>query len=454
MTDLSGSFSKRVLVRIISYSLAVVVLLLGAGISGYRLMSRYKTTVEYKYQSALNNLSDYMSNIKTTLEKGLYANTSAQQQPLLAKLMTMTEGAKASLSQLPVSEEQSVSIQKYFAQVGDFSSYALSKLSKNTPLSDEEKETLSIFYEYAEELDLSISDIAAVYGNGGEAIGSAITLKGNLEDIGQEVEELTLDSGFREMNEGFSDYPTMIYDGPFSDHIEQQKPKLLDGKGEISQNQALAVAAQFCGKSQSDLSFDGMTQGNLPTYNFSAKNIYITVTSAGGYVDTFEDYSIVGSTKITYADALEAAKDFLAKQNMGEFTESYYVTNNNICTINFAYKQDGAVYYSDLIKVSVDMQNGDIVGWCATGYIMNHHERENAKPSITEQEARKSLSSLLAVEGSKTAVIPTSGRNEVLCYEFTCSSGDDTVLVYINCETGLEEQIYIVLQQDNGILVV
>ncbi len=451
---MSGSFSKRVLVRIISFSLAVAVLLFGAGMSGYKLMSRYKTNVEYRYQLALNNLSDYMSNIKTTLEKGLYANTSSQQQPIFAKLMTMSEGAKASLSQLPISGDQSTAIQKYLAQVGDFSNYALSKIAKTEKLSDEEKENLNVFYTYACELDLSIGDMAATYSDGQIDIGAPITLTGNLDNIGEEVEELTLDSGFREMSEGFTDYPTMIYDGPFSDHIEQQKPKLITNKTAVTEKQALVAAAVFVGCDQSELTYEGESEGNLPTYNFSGENVYISVTQQGGIVDIFENYSPVDNTEITYNDAVKKAKEFLIHRNMETFTESYYSISDNVCTINFAYTNDDIVYYSDLIKVGVNMKTGEIVSCCATGYIMNHTQREVQEPALTQDDARQSLSPLLTVEKCKMAVIPTAGNYEVLTYEFTCSRDNDTVLVYINAETGLEEQIYIVLQQDNGILVV
>ena len=57
---MNDAFSKRALVRIISFSAAVGLLIVGAAVSGYRLTSRYRNTTEYKYQLALNNLSDYM----------------------------------------------------------------------------------------------------------------------------------------------------------------------------------------------------------------------------------------------------------------------------------------------------------------------------------------------------------------------------------------------------------
>ena len=451
---MSDNISKRVWVRIVSFSVAVGLLILGAGISGYRLVSQYRNTSEYHYQLALNNFADYVTNIKTTLEKGLYANTSAQQQPVFAKLMTMSEGAKSSLSQLPINSEQSVSIQKYLGQVGDYAFFALSKLAKDKQLSEQEEKNLKTFYQYACDLDLAVGDMAAAYADGSVGLGKPMTLKGNIDELGSETEELTLDGGFREMNDGFANYPTMIYDGPFSDHITQQKPKLLENKSDVTQKQASIIAAQFAKCKKDELNFDGKTEGNLPTYNYSLNNIYITVTQTGGYVNIFRDSSEVAKQTISYNDALSEAKKFLTNLYRERFAESYYSISDNVCTINFAYTEDGVIYYSDLVKVSVSMQTGEIVGYCATGYIMNHTERDIKLPKISQQLAQQSVSKNLKVQSCRTALIPTAGKNEVLAYEFTCTAGNETVLVYINCETGLEEQIFIVLSSDNGMLVV
>jgi len=450
---MNRTFSKRALVRIISFTAAVGVLIACAAVSGYKLTSRYRNTAEYRYQLALNNLSDYVTNIRTTLEKSLYSNTAAQQQPIFAKLMTMSEGAKSSLSQLPISLEQSTAIQKYLGQVGDYAFFALSKIAKNEQLSNAEQDYLKKFYEYACELDTAVEDVAAAYGDGSVKLGKTLTLKGNIEDIGNEVEELALDGGFREMNEGFTDYPTMIYDGPFSDHILQQKPKFLEGKPDVAQEQALMIAANFLKLDKGKLNFEGRTEGNLPTYNFSAGNMYVTVTQVGGMVELFRDSTEIQKTTLSYDDALKEAKKFLMSRFKENFTESYYLIDNNICTINFAYTEDDVICYSDLVKIGVNMQTGEIVSYSATGYLMNHHERNIKNPKISKQLAQQSLSENLKVQSCKTALIPSKGNNESLAYEFDCTAGNEKVLVYVNCETGMEEQIYIVLESDNGVLV-
>lgn len=51
-------------------------------------------------------------------------------------------------------------------------------------------------------------------------------------------------------------------------------------------------------------------------------------------------------------------------------------------------------------------------------------------------------------------MIPTSGENEVLCYEYLCENSDGLhVIIYINAQSGTQENIYILLEDENGTLV-
>ena len=88
----------RAKVRLISFISASVLIILGAGITGYNLANTYKTTIQYVYQRSLGELSDHFTSIKSTLTKGVYANTPPQQYGLAAKLMVEAESAKNALS--------------------------------------------------------------------------------------------------------------------------------------------------------------------------------------------------------------------------------------------------------------------------------------------------------------------------------------------------------------------
>ena len=52
------------------------------------------------------------------------------------------------------------------------------------------------------------------------------------------------------------------------------------------------------------------------------------------------------------------------------------------------------------------------------------------------------------------AIIPTEWKTEILCYEFKGKANDREFLVYINCETGKEEDILVILDTPGGTLTV
>ena len=56
------------------------------------------------------------------------------------------------------------------------------------------------------------------------------------------------------------------------------------------------------------------------------------------------------------------------------------------------------------------------------------------------------------VQSEGLAIIPTEYKTEKLCYEFKGKVDDKEFLVYINAETGEEEDILIIYNTPNGIL--
>ena len=129
------------------------------------------------------------------------------------------------------------------------------------------------------------------------------------------------------------------------------------------------------------------------------------------------------------------------------------MTNGNVCTVNFAYIQEGVVCYPDLIKVSVALDNGEVTGFETTGYVMSHTERTFPEMKISADEAEDKVSDELEVLSYGVAVIPTDGKYEVLCHEFKCETEDKRhCIVYINAETGAEEKIFVLIESESGTL--
>ena len=132
--------------------------------------------------------------------------------------------------------------------------------------------------------------------------------------------------------------------------------------------------------------------------------------------------------------------------------ETYYITQEGVTTINYAYTQDDVIAYPDLIKVKVALDNGDILGIETTGYLNNHTERDISNVQITSEEAKENLNSKLEINSERMAIIPTEWQTEILCYEFKGKVDDKEFLVYINAENGREEDILIITETQNGVL--
>jgi len=86
--------------------------------------------------------------------------------------------------------------------------------------------------------------------------------------------------------------------------------------------------------------------------------------------------------------------------------------------VNYAYSQDDVTIYSDLIKVKIALDNGEILGFESAGYLNCHEKRNIPKNIITEAKAKEDLNPRLEIKSGNLAIIPTEYNTEKLCWEF------------------------------------
>lgn len=263
-------------------------------------------------------------------------------------------------------------------------------------------------------------------------------------------------NSFESIEKGLTGYPSLIYDGPFSDHILDKKPEMTKGQTEISKQDALAKAAKIAEVDAASLNNSREENSSLSSYVFYNDELSVAITKNGGmlnYLIKVKPDTI--NMVISKEDAIKSAQEYLKKQGIESMKETYYEITDGVMTINFAHYESERqiICYTDLIKVEVSMADGNIIGCDARGYLVNHKSRTFEDAALTKEEAQKSLSENLIVENVKLALIPSSGQNEVYVYEFLCNSTTgDKVLVYVNTETAVEEQILILLETPNGVL--
>jgi len=87
-----------------------------------------------------------------------------------------------------------------------------------------------------------------------------------------------------------------------------------------------------------------------------------------------------------------------------------------------------------------------------SGYLNNHTERNIETPLVSIEEAKDSLNKNLEITSQGLAIIPTEWKTEIFCYEFKGKINETDFLVYVNAETGEEENVLVIINTPNGIL--
>ncbi len=442
--------SKQSFVRIITFSAALIITLIAFTAVNINESDNSKNKLNYVYLRNIEQLATSTDNIKNTLSKGIYCGTPNQLANISAKLWNDASNAKQALSSLPLKNTQTDNINRFLSQVGNYSVSVSKKATDGDVLTLDEYVKLAQLYDYSEVLSKQMWDLEK------KAQSGLITFEETKDLLSDKKTAQTpsITEGFKSFEDGIDKYPTLIYDGPFSDHILDRQPEMLKNIKTVELSQALKTASEFTGVSTGKLKNRNDEAGKMPSYCFDdGENTYIGVTKAGGYVSYMMKSRRVDTSRISINDALSSGTAFLLNKGYANVVTTYYETVDNICTINFAYLDDNVTIYTDLIKVSVAMDNGEILGFDGRGYIVNHHNRTMTDSIISAQQAQKSLSPLLTVEKTKLAIIPTSGQNEVLTYEFLCSSRKgQRVLVYVNAKTNDEEQILIMFESPESVL--
>lgn len=437
----------------------ICVLLIIVGILGailYKKQREYRQASENSYNMAFFELVDYVQNVETYLAKSLISSTPEHGAETLTNLWREANLAQAYLSRLPIESQELASTEKFLNQVSDYS-YSLSRKNiYDEKLTQDDLNNLKELHTYSVDLENTLNQLSEDLNNGRFKWGE-LTEKGTVA-FAQEVDNISKES-FSNLEENFHEYAGLIYDGAYSEHLTSSEPKGLTGD-DIDENKAKEIAENFVDKNNikeaNNLGYS--ENATIPVYDFSITNnedlnINISVSKKGGHIVYMNTNRQVNTEIISQEEANQKGKDFLTSKGFPNMKETYFLKQEGIVTINYAYMQDNVIMYPDLIKVKVALDNGEILGIETTGYLNNHIENRNiSNIKITEEEAKKDLNTDLEIISSGLAVIPTEWKSEILCYEFKGKVDDREFLVYINTENGREEDILIITNTPNGTL--
>ncbi|MCR5207089.1 MAG: germination protein YpeB [Eubacterium sp.] len=439
---------RRNVIRLTTLTLCLIAALASFTIIKTNNMNDYKNSLEVSYRQSLSELNDYLETVNTDLNKGLYSNSPAQLREISRDLLAQCTAAKNAVSRLPVSQLELGNAYKFLSQASDYAGYLGEKAQKGETVSEREHNNLKMLSGYASKLSEAVNDMVRTAES-----GAKIT-EGTVKNAAK-VNTSALSKSFSESAKSFESFPTLLYDGPFSDSVLNKDSELLKNAEKKDKKECLSAAARALGKDGKRFSYAGDSDGRLPSYYFNSGRYSVLVTKRGGYIKQIIYSGMISESNISEKNACELAGEYLAKIGYTDMKQSYYSVHENICTANFAYAKKGVYAYSDLIKVSVSMADGKILALDASTYLTNHRKRAPFRAKISRENAKKRLSPYLTVNGVKPCVIPKKNGKEAQCWEFFCTSRDtgEDALIYINAKSGDEEDIMLLLYSDNGTLV-
>lgn len=455
LLDLKRRLSDRKMYSIVVVLIAAVSIW---GIYQYKHSAELRQELDNQYNRAFYDMVGYVDNVQTLLAKSMITSTPSKTATTLQEAWRQANLAQTNLGQLPVSQPVLASTSKFLTQVGDLSLSLDNQNIKGKQLTDGQYKTVERLQGYAASLSKNLRNLQNQLGSG--------RLKwGDLADKGTKLFSKTSSKApmkqLESISKTFQDYPSLIYDGPFSDHMTSSEAKGLTGNN-LNSEQAKKMLIDFigAGRVKSVIDAGKNDTGPLKTYSYNvvlknvpdSQKINAGVTQKGGHILWMLYNRPVTTKKLNMDQAKKAGRDFLNSKGIKDMTDTYYMTEDNTATINYAYKQNEVTVYSDLIKLKVALDTGEVVGMESKAYIASHTVRTIPNPSITAAEARKKINTRMNVISSGLAIIPTNFKTEIFCYEFKGKMNNNEFLVYINAKTGEEENILMIVNTPNGTL--
>lgn len=414
--------------------------------AGNATAEEYRIAMEGMYQKSYYDLSYNVGNMSNSLNKLSVANTEYMQKELLSNISAYSASAATSLSSLAQDQLDSSKTMKYINQVGDYCKFLENKLNKGKTLSGEDRDNLKVLSKVMYQLRDALGEMQTDVQNNGY---SFVKKLGKDDDIFTGMVE--------KWEKETISYPSMIYDGPFSDGLNSGEISALGG-ADITDEEGEIIARKLLnGREIKSIKISDGSKTYFDCIDYSVETelgtAYITLARQGGMPVSLKINDYAADLNYDSAASEKIAEDYLVTLGFDNMKAVWVSNYNNIMYINCAFHNDGLIFYPDLIKVQVNGETGDVIGLESLTYITNHTDRSAPGAGISAQTALDNVSMDLHVVSVRQAVVPSGGGSETLTYEVYGTKDSDKYFIYIDADSGYEIKIMRVIDSEQGMLL-
>jgi len=346
----------------------------------YSVRKQLEVSLNNKYYRSFYDLLDNVQSVEVLLSKALIAQAPDQDSKILSEIWQRANAAQANLNQLPLTDITTGRTSKFLTQVGDYSFTLLQKIADGQPKSQKDWNTLQTLYKQTSNLDTELQDTERRIAEGKLYLGELARQTGRA--VRKEGPKLA-NGNFQKIEDNLKSFPTLIYDGPFSDKLEEKTAKGITG-AKINIFEAKArILGLVEHRPGTKYVMEGIRkiEGKIPAFQADListsgssgekERLSVAVSRQGGKLLWYTLSRKVASNKMTLAEARKKAADFLSEKGYRNVTPIYYEEGAGMAVFNFAATQNGVTLYPDQIKVTVALDNGQILGIEATNYLIH-----------------------------------------------------------------------------------
>ncbi|NPV93396.1 MAG: germination protein YpeB [Firmicutes bacterium] len=444
------------------YTSLLTIALIGVtiwGLAQYRGRIETRNQLENTYQRSFYDLVNNMENIDVLIAKGLVSTSPSQDVLYLANTWKESSSAQENLNQLPIDHFLLGRTTKFINQTGDFTYTLARQVAEGKEISTDQRNSLLGLQKEADYLVRELQGLR-------EQIRQQHFAWGSLNQQGsskfREASPAVSNVSFQQIDNELQGLPTMIYDGPFSDHIDKITPRGLSGNP-ITVEEANRIAMEKADLTPGVKYTSGQVgtgEGRIPVYRIeitpsegaSQDRIDVDVSRTGGHIVNFLNSRPLGKGTLDNAQVEAKANEYLKSRGFTHLIGTYsQLDDTGSCAIvSFAGYENGIILYPDQVKVKVALDNGQIIGLDNTGYLISHYERNIPAPKVKEDDILIQAAKAITVEKVRLALIPMDSKREVLCYEAKGTVNDETYYLYYNAENGSQEKVLKVIKTQQG----
>lgn len=186
-------------------------------------------------------------------------------------------------------------------------------------------------------------------------------------------------------------------------------------------------------------------QQPVAVYRFGSGNLQAEVTKAGGRLYAFRrDKASTFDGQLTAAilgECMQTGSAALTGFGYPDMQAKFWRQENGELVMDFYPEKDGVTYYSDGIRLWINLENREITGMNAHDYLVHHREREREEIKVKEEQIRELVKGKEVQKIDKAVFLSSEGQ-EISGWQVSLKGESSReYLVLFDGKTGQEWEI-------------